>query len=150
MVCLNRLLETRRPRVIIELGTGTGASANFFAWHSCYVERVYTFDKQTEKRLVTAKNTVYRGQDIFDGKTIGEIEEIVQKNAKCLIFCDNGDKRKEFAIYSGLLKENDLIAVHDFGTEIQLCDLKPYIDQHSLKEIPCPECLIAAYEKIHA
>jgi hypothetical protein len=40
--------------------------------------------------------------------------EFISQEGKTLVLCDGGDKPAIFNAYSDLIKENDIIAVHDF------------------------------------
>jgi len=46
-----------------------------------------------------------------------------------LLYCDNGKKKEEVAIYSQWLHSGDFIAVHDWGNEIFWDDVKTYIGE---------------------
>ena len=39
--------------------------------------------------------------------------------ARRLVFCDNGAKEIEAAVYSSLMAQGDVLAVHDYGTEFR-------------------------------
>jgi hypothetical protein len=56
-------------------------------------------------------------KDVFCDEVVEHIKDNIQDN-RTFIFCDGGNKIKEFHTYAPLLKSGDCIAVHDWGVEI--------------------------------
>jgi hypothetical protein len=52
----------------------------------------------------------------------------------CYLYCDNGDKPKEFRTYAPLLASGSAVSVHDWTQEIQPADVEPTVEQ--LKLVP--------------
>jgi len=73
----------------------------------------------------------YFHQDVFSNETKDHILDNISE-FKTFIFCDGGDKAREFNMYAPLLKEGDCIAVHDWGQEISYGQIKHTIDQYNL------------------
>ena len=69
------------------------------------------------------------------GNVFDDCYEIVtsylQGPGRCVLFCDDGNKPKEFATFAPLAKPGDIIVVHDWGTEI----LEQHIDYDLVDEI---------------
>lgn len=42
------------------------------------------------------------------------IEEYIQREGRCLVLCDGGNKQMEFTVLSPLIKVNDVIMTHDY------------------------------------
>lgn len=127
-----KILETAvtqcKPDLIIELGTGTGASALFFSLHA----PVATFDNK-DIRIEELKNisqVTFYTVDVFSKQGIFLIDRLMKTYKLIFLFSDNGDKPKEFLTFAPMLKPGDYIAVHDVGLEISLQDIdttkKPY------------------------
>jgi len=65
-----------------------------------------------------------------------------------LLFCDNGDKKREINLFGPLLKPGDVLAAHDFGTEWKLKDVAGMLQENGFKRIRLPhENLLAAWAK---
>lgn len=74
--------------------------------------------------------------DCFDLAVITEIDRwLVSAPKPTFIYCDNGDKPREFRTYAKLLRKGDIIAAHDTGTEIFLEDVGPVAEEHNLLPI---------------
>lgn len=130
MLVWERVLNARRDlRSIIELGSGAGGLSLFLALQAYQREmRFATFDKwQTDAaqtrlgKLLDMLPNCYAG-DLFAGGAQGAINELPHP---MILLCDNGEKPREFRTFAPLLQTNDLIAVHDFGNEYTLLDVKP-------------------------
>lgn len=137
---LENVLESNKDIVrVVELGTGCGGLTLFFGLHMTLRNgKVLTFD--TRRRQVPQwhsqaqlLNITFEQKDVFKATTVKEVKDFI-KEGKALVFCDNGDKKREFPLYTPILKKNDLIMVHDWGIEITskhldnktLSLLKPY------------------------
>ena len=70
--------------------------------------------------------------DVFTDNTQEHIKENMEQLDKTLIFCDGGNKIKEFAMYAPLLKSGDRIAVHDWNLEIAYPNIRAVCEQHGL------------------
>jgi len=74
----------------------------------------------------------FQRADIFKIKK--QIGKIIQKEGRTIIFCDNGDKPKEFNTFVPYMKKGDVIAVHDWGTEIFIEDVRDGCREYNLEE----------------
>ena len=61
-------------------------------------------------------NAACRRKDIFENAD--EIIVLIQKPGITVLFCDGGNKVREFKTFAPHLKKGDIIAVHDWMTEI--------------------------------
>lgn len=113
--------------MIIELGTFRGGFTKLLEDKLPYVP-IHTFD--------TYNGTV--GTKKFFGKNVHFYKESVLTKCpplldllampeKKLLYCDNGRKRQEVAMYAPLLGQGDYIGVHDWGNEIWWKDVKDYV-----------------------
>lgn len=114
------LTDNKDIKRIVELGTGNGALTLFFGLHmSMRAGKVLTFDikklmvpewHDLAKRL----NITFEKRNAFAPETVERVRSFI-RDGRALIFCDNGDKKKEFPLYTRILKKNDLIMAHDWG-----------------------------------
>ena len=95
---LEKLLVSENFDTIIELGTGHGALTKFFRMFAL----TFSYD-------------IKFGHDLLDDDLVrGVIKNHIDVGGKTLVFCDNGNKEKEFEIYSRFSKKGDHILVHDY------------------------------------
>jgi cephalosporin hydroxylase len=125
---LNRVLdESKDIQRVVELGTGSGGLAIFFGliMHN-RAGKVITIDT-TMPNQATLKdfeylNIEYLQVDVFSDKALDHIKDFI-KGYRVLVLCDNGCKKKEFPLYTNIIKSNDLIMAHDWLAEIFKEDL---------------------------
>ena len=124
---------------VVELGTGCGGLTLFFGLHmTARNGKVLTFDTRSRQtplwhNLANLLNITFEQRDVFEAATIQKAKTFI-KDGRALVYCDNGDKKREFPLYTPILKKNDLIMVHDWKIEITpkqldgetLSRLKPY------------------------
>jgi hypothetical protein len=88
--------------------------SSFLAFY-CYVKdaEFITYDKNkvNSKKIegLGGKSFTF---DIFNNKE--KISNVMVKNKRVLLLCDNGNKIKEFNYFSNFLKPNDYIMSHDY------------------------------------
>ena len=127
---------------IVELGTGHGGMSLFLG--SCINGRdgrVLTVDREqlmdrgysSWSLLAQRYNVSFLQKDVFMPETVQEASNFI-KNHRALIFCDDGEKKREVALYAEILKKDDLLLAHDYMgefsnedlTERTLAILEPY------------------------
>tara|TARA_R110000765_G_scaffold24535_2_gene61339 strand:- start:4667 stop:5338 length:672 start_codon:yes stop_codon:yes gene_type:complete len=134
---------------LVEFGSQKGCLSTYFANFAGITEKVFfdTFellpDQDWNNRPVEGAGhwfskladlspyINYYHQDVFSDATVNHVYENV-KNLKTFIFCDGGDKIKEFNTYAPLLKSGDCIAVHDWHHEISMGDILHTVKDHGL------------------
>ena len=107
-------------KLIIELGTAKMGFTLFL--HECDKEiPIYSFDKldvfNEEKYGLFNQNVHFINEDVLV-KANSKISSLLSKNTHYLLYCDNGDKVKEISMYSSLITKGNIIAVHDWGVDI--------------------------------
>ena len=116
---------------IVELGTANGGTALFFG--ACISERgglVLTVD---QTKLMTGGyegwieqaqklNVSFLYKDNFTPDAVQYVKDFIGNN-RAMIFCDDGDKKREVALYCKILKPNDLLLAHDYENEFFYNDL---------------------------
>jgi len=101
---------------IIELGSGAGGFSLYLA--EKFGAKFHTFDiinkmdrySDVRKRIESFESHVYF-EDIFRSSNL---KKLFAANKRILLLCDNGDKLRELQAFAPLLKNNDVIMVHDY------------------------------------
>lgn len=63
---------------------------------------------------------------LYNGTTV---LALIAQPGQTILYCDNGLKPKEVQLYAPHLKSGDLLAVHDWGTEIYPADIPAILTQ---------------------
>lgn len=122
------IVNAHRPKTIVELGTDGGGFAAFLAslaqeWGG----QVATFDieaKWQPRLLSEHKNLHFVKGDILQrdagGRPHGHpgVFELITE-PHVMLYCDNGHKEDELALYAPLLGPWALLGVHDYGSEVR-------------------------------
>lgn len=126
---------------IIELGTGRGGFSVFLAIYCIFLGKgweLYTFDngdrleEHTWQMLDKLGVSVYMA-DIFSEDTTASIIELIRKKGTTVLLCDNGNKRREFNLFSKHLKSGDYIFAHDLTKEIRESDVKALCEKYDIE-----------------
>jgi cephalosporin hydroxylase len=113
---------------MIELGTWKGGMGAFLAMQG--LARGFRFATvDSNPAWLENRETLERlgaqvfCHDVFDPGFMAELIGTMPK--PLLLFCDDGDKRRELREVAPLLSAGDFIAVHDWGSEAGLGDVDP-------------------------
>lgn len=128
---------------LIEFGTFTG-NFSLFLYLFCLVKgaEFHTFDRTSNwlhsgnldlKSHRLNFGTHFRAIDIF--RHVRMLGDLIAKPGRTIVFCDNGNKVKEFKTFVRYLKIGDIIAVHDWNQEIRPRDIRYSCQKYNLKEI---------------
>lgn len=60
--------------------------------------------------------------NVFNPEAVQEVFNFI-KDYRSLVFCDDGDKKREIPLYAEILKKGDLLLGHDYNCEFSLKDL---------------------------
>ena len=139
--------DTHNFEYIVEFGSQKGCLSTYFANFAAITEQVFfeTYELFPDKDWSTRE---YEGcghwfeklstispfinffhRDVFAADSVSHIEENIGE-FKTFVFCDGGDKAREFNTYAPLLKVGDCIAVHDWGQEIFLGQIEETVRTH--------------------
>tara|TARA_R100001440_G_scaffold68770_1_gene90401 strand:- start:119 stop:817 length:699 start_codon:yes stop_codon:yes gene_type:complete len=128
--------EAHRFDYIVEIGSQKGALSTYFANLAGITEALFfdTFELYPDmvwnqrihegcghwfKKLSDISPFInFYHKDIFSDESYQHIKDNMEQFDRTFIFCDGGDKIKEFKTYAPLLKQGDRIGVHDFGLEL--------------------------------
>jgi|GEM_PF-5515294 len=126
-------LNRYTPAALVELGTWSGGMAAFFGFQGlargmkvttidrnhCLLECGGLLERLGVKTLL---------MDLLAESAADELASALAGQPRPLmLFCDNGDKPREFRSFAPLLATGDFIAVHDWGSEIREADLEPRV-----------------------
>lgn len=115
-------------KTIIELGTCCGGFSIFLKTHRLVSQDVdfYTYDftdwnlsgrdgaLKDGTELFRIHNINFIKTDIFAEDTVNQIKSLIKKEGRTLVFCDGGDKKREFNLFAEFLKKGDIILAHDY------------------------------------
>ena len=138
---LNKALNYHKPELIIEIGTALGGTALFFSNYA----KVHTWDIN-RSMTKTNDNITFHHEDVFNSSNL---EMLLWDHRKKFLFCDGGNKIKEFNTFAKQLEVGDYVFVHDWNAEIGQYD----IDITGFKYVLKKECeqlgsYIRGFEKI--
>lgn len=111
-------------KTFIELGTGHGGLALFFALQ-CYqrgisfdtFDNIKSFKENNALTEMIGLNDKFHNIDIFKEGS-GIISNLITAGPHPVaIFFDNGDKPREWKTFAPLTSKGDFLIVHDWGTE---------------------------------
>jgi tRNA A58 N-methylase Trm61 len=137
-----KLLETTKPKRILEIGTGAGGLTLFLrdtlnelglkeTYIKSYDVNNTTFDSNVHDltNLELSKENLFGGGNEFVLERKDLIEPYIQSEGLTIVLCDGGNKIKEFNQISQLLKQGDIIMAHDYceNNEMFLSEYKDKI-----------------------
>jgi predicted O-methyltransferase YrrM len=119
---ISLLFKKVRPSQIVEIGTAAGGFTHLVREElnklNLEQSKILTIDKRSiaQKKFEEKNMTPLVGNCFTeDGDNfIDEIKNLVQLNGTSIIFCDGGNKIKEFYAGASILKRGDIILSHDY------------------------------------
>lgn len=125
------ILAVHRPTTVVELGTDEGGFAGFLAdtvrpWGG----RVVTFDIARKLRPgweAAFPNATFVQADVLSAEPAARVLELLRGASRALLYCDNGDKPREVALYAQHVPVGSLLGVHDYNTEIRAEWVEPWV-----------------------
>jgi len=113
-----KIIKNFSPRLVIEFGTKYGGFTSILQSATSDETEIYSYDnikRKTNDRF--RKNVYFITADILS-EPVQEIITLCKGGERKLLYCDNGNKIREFQLYALHLRMGDLLGVHDWGTEI--------------------------------
>jgi predicted O-methyltransferase YrrM len=100
--------------IVIELGTLRGGLTILLA--ELCGSKLHTFDikdvlSDSSKHILNDLNVSVYVENIFDTDTV---KNLIRKEGRVLLLCDNGNKPKEVKLFTPFLKKDDVIMAHDY------------------------------------
>lgn len=112
---------------IIEIGTFHGGfSIYLLLWtlgdrrkefHTFDIINWRDYDHNPKIKNFLELDKYFHKMDVFEN--VGFIKNLINKQGGNILFCDGGDKEREFNTFAPLLKRFDVIVVHDWLTEVK-------------------------------
>lgn len=140
-----QVLNRQEPVRILELGTFTGGMASylhvqalmrgaeFMSFDSAPLEAIRL--DRPDSPYTSSWKFSFRQMDVFTSASIKYIGDMIKLPGQTVLFCDNGNKPHEMLTYVPLLKVDDIVAVHDWGTEFMPAHVPPGLQLY--EPIPC-------------
>lgn len=117
------IMKKYPPKRIVDLGTAEGGFS-LFLLEEFKPSEFYTYDNRKYYKPKEL-DEYFEQLDIF--MDIAKIGEIIRKEGRTVLFCDNGKKVLEFRWLFPYLKKGDIIAAHDWDSEIRDKDVKEFL-----------------------
>jgi len=123
--------ERRELKSVIELGTGNGMFSTYLAIQCAARDMQFqTLDHDgnlivvgSALGLAVKLGVKFLQADVWNGMTVKHL--INHMPHPLLLFCDDGDKPREFATFGPMLSSGDMIATHDWTEEFGPENAKP-------------------------
>ncbi len=120
---ISTVLQKHPVESIIEFGTYNGVMSMYLGlWGLRLGVPVHTFDivdlREPVFRVFDALGVVFHQAEIFSDESRLTVEQI-HHGKPTYLFCDGGDKEREFFEYGGSVPVGSIISAHDWGTEVE-------------------------------
>jgi hypothetical protein len=117
-------------KTVVELGSGGHGLSIIFALHGITRGfQLHMFDRKRYKSLdwplpsLLGLEETSHAIDLFSEQGEKKVADLLQTSLHpLLLFCDNGDKPREFAAFVPHLQAGDYVGVHDWGLEFFMKD----------------------------
>ncbi|KKN02883.1 hypothetical protein LCGC14_1113240 [marine sediment metagenome] len=135
----------------VEIGIHMGGLAAMMVAHSQYNPDFHYLGVEINGMLISSKvkemvdktaRCDYLISDALGERAIVRVHQFINRGpGPALIYCDGGDKAREFEQYVRHLREGDLIAAHDFDfggyarAEISIEDVLRVMEEHNLENL---------------
>lgn len=125
------IVERHQPMTVVELGTDEGGFAAFLAdLVAPWAGHVTTFDRERKfdpKLLSSTPNLSFVQGDVL--MLNEKVVELVSRPST-LLYCDNGNKKREMQLYAPDLQAGSLLGVHDYDTEVAATWCEAFMQEH--------------------
>jgi hypothetical protein len=109
---LDKLSEICQPVRVIEIGTKFGGFTTILENHKLTTQSdIFTFDIN-QYRDYNFTKAQFNLKDCFEHEEY--VANLIQEDGLTLLFCDGGNKIKEFNTFAKYLKDGDMIFAHDY------------------------------------
>jgi hypothetical protein len=130
----------------IEIGCGFGNTSVFFllqavnrgfdyaGWDSNRRRFKKAYVNNPIKQLLDLQHKITNA-NVFEPENTISIMKEIEKPGRTILFCDGGDKIHEFRTFAPRLKENDIVAVHDWGRAITMDHIKETVTDNCFRPL---------------
>lgn len=136
LAMIREVIDAVAPRLIVELGTGTGGLARFFARTAG--TRVVTIDlpstapRSLDDTIALTQglaNLEYWSVDLLPGAEgiDPDVAALLAGESRALLYCDDGHKERELVRYGPCLALGATLGTHDYGTEVDPASIEPIL-----------------------
>lgn len=120
---INRFLQESNPKIIIEIGTASGGLSVLLQIYAILNNiKFVTYDicnNSASNPLFNILKIDYRIKDALQEDSANEIGSLMQSASPSVLFCDNGNKIKEFNTFIPFMKPGDFILAHDYAPTLE-------------------------------
>lgn len=116
---ISDFLRSIRPKLIVEFGAGHGGLSALLSLYSYKHEaKFHTFEnsagmiEEKNRKLIEFMGGQIHDSDIFSIESF--IGCLIAGQGRCLVLCDNGNKKLELSTFAKYLKPGDFIMAHDY------------------------------------
>lgn len=120
------------PVMVVELGTRYGGFTSFIIESTSDKVKIYTFDITHHEFRNFPKRVKFTCEDIASSPS-PTITKLLETKSRKILYCDNGFAIKEVRMYAPLLRDGDMLGVHDWNKEIRQEDVEDVL----LDFVPC-------------
>jgi hypothetical protein len=110
--------NNRLPVNIVELGSLHTGLTKIFSDHDLSNDSsILSIDIHRYEHYQPINKVDYVVGDMWNPDLYQKIIDKIQEKKTCLLFCDGGDKIREFNTFSQYLKSGDIILAHDYAPD---------------------------------
>lgn len=113
---IDLLFDAVEPMRLIEIGTAAGGLTVFLGIYGAAKGiDVITYDITDYRQYRDIHNELgiqFRNCDVFND--MDALEKEIKKEGVTVVFCDGGDKPREFKMIAPMLKKGDVVLAHDY------------------------------------
>jgi hypothetical protein len=120
---------------IVEIGTGHGALTSVLGLIGISKHiPVITVDTEKifDESIFQALCISYYQLDCFSSEFKAIISSFISSHGPILFICDGGDKKVEFNYFAPMLKQDSIIAAHDWTNELSISDILHTTSKHCI------------------
>jgi len=118
------IISEFNPDLVVELGTFNGGFTELLQAVTHENVEIYSYDRISYPlKSIFRSNVTFVIADILS-EPHPDIVRLCKSKPRKLLYCDNGNKIREFELYATHLNEDDLLGVHDWGKEIRYSDVE--------------------------
>ena len=119
--CLLWVMQRWKVKAVVEVGVDQGGLAAVLLAHRDM--RNYLGVENDMRKVHGSVSPHVIDADAMAPDTVERIGAWIKPYSPALIYCDDGNKPREVALYGTIVRSGDIIGAHDLGIEINEADL---------------------------